>query len=59
MIETWRDSWFEEGLRVFYIVPRARVDFDLPLSISPGLRNWCGRSWDGSSFWLPGCGSNS
>src|SRR5204863_402977 len=21
MVETWRDSWFEEGTRVFYIVP--------------------------------------
>jgi hypothetical protein len=35
MIETWRDSWFEEGLRVFYIVPRATVDALLPLSITP------------------------
>src|SRR5262249_8548293 len=22
MVATWRDSWFEDGLRVFYIVPR-------------------------------------
>jgi hypothetical protein len=22
MIETWRDSWFEEGMRVFYLAPR-------------------------------------
>ena len=35
MLETWRDSWFEEGLRVFYIVPRPTVDTVLPLSISP------------------------
>jgi len=35
MIETWRDSWFEEGLRVFYIVPRATVDSLLPLAIQP------------------------
>jgi hypothetical protein len=21
MVKTWRDSWFEEGLRVFYVVP--------------------------------------
>jgi len=26
MVETWRDSWFEEGLRVFYILPRSKVD---------------------------------
>jgi hypothetical protein len=35
MLETWRDSWFEEGLRVFYIVPRAKVDALLPVSIRP------------------------
>lgn len=35
MIETWRDSWFEEGMRLFYIVPRATVDSLLPLDIKP------------------------
>jgi hypothetical protein len=35
MIETWRDSWFEEGLRVFYILPRPKVDQLLPISIQP------------------------
>ncbi len=35
MLETWRDSWFEEGLRVFYIVPRSKVDALLPISINP------------------------
>ena len=35
MLETWRDSWFEEGLRVLYIVPRPTVEALLPLSISP------------------------
>jgi hypothetical protein len=35
MTETWRDSWFEEGTRVFYIVPRAAVDSILPLTVSP------------------------
>jgi hypothetical protein len=35
MIETWRDSWFEEGLRVFYIVPRETVDSLVPITISP------------------------
>lgn len=35
MIETWRDSWFEEGTRLFYIVPRQAVDSILPLSIRP------------------------
>jgi len=35
MVDTWRDSWFEEGTRVFYILPRSAVDSILPLSISP------------------------
>ena len=35
MLETWRDSWFEEGSRLFYVVPRAFVDSVLPLSIHP------------------------
>ena len=35
MIETWRDSWFEEGSRLFYIVPRSFIDSVLPLSINP------------------------
>lgn len=35
MVATWRDSWFEEGLRVFYIVPRAVTDEILPLTIDP------------------------
>lgn len=35
MVETWRDSWFEEGARLFYIVPNAFVDAVLPLTISP------------------------
>ena len=35
MIETWADSWFEEGTRVFYIAPRAAVDSELPLTIVP------------------------
>src|SRR5262245_20446737 len=35
MIETWRDSWFEEGTRLFYIVPKRAVDSILPLEIQP------------------------
>jgi hypothetical protein len=35
MIKTWRDSWFEEGLRVFYILPRRTTDEILPVSIQP------------------------
>jgi hypothetical protein len=35
MIKTWEDSWFEEGLRVFYILPRQTVDKVLPLSVNP------------------------
>jgi hypothetical protein len=35
MLDTWRASWFEDGLRAFYIVPRALTDAVLPLSLSP------------------------
>ena len=35
MVETWRDSWFEEGMRVLYLVPRAMIDALLPLTITP------------------------
>ncbi len=35
MIETWRDSWFEEGTRLFYLVPRPAIDTILPLEIDP------------------------
>jgi hypothetical protein len=35
MVETWADSWFTEGARVLYIVPRATVDSVLPLTITP------------------------
>jgi hypothetical protein len=35
MIQTWREAWFEEGLRVFYIVPRAVTDAVLPIAIEP------------------------
>ncbi|MGH9843372.1 MAG: hypothetical protein ACREEM_31935 [Blastocatellia bacterium] len=35
MVKTWRGSWFEEGLRVFYVLPRATTDAVLPISISP------------------------
>lgn len=35
MVETWSDSWFEEGTRVFYVVPKPLVDRTLPLKIRP------------------------
>jgi len=35
MLNTWRDSWFEEGLRLFYLLPRKTTDAILPLSIAP------------------------
>jgi hypothetical protein len=35
MLETWKSSWFEEGSRVLYIVPRSFVDSVLPLTITP------------------------
>jgi hypothetical protein len=35
MIKTWRNSWFEEGMRVFYILPRQTTDAILPVTIEP------------------------
>lgn len=35
MLRTWKHFWFEEGLRVLYLVPRQLTDRVLPLSISP------------------------
>jgi hypothetical protein len=35
MVDTWKDSWFEEGARLLYIVPARSVDEILPLTISP------------------------
>jgi hypothetical protein len=35
MVDTWRDSWFEDGSRVFYILPQRETDLILPLRITP------------------------
>jgi len=35
MLESWKDSWFEEGSRLIYIVPNSFVEQILPLSIRP------------------------
>ena len=35
MVETWKDSWFEEGARLIYIVPSRSIDSILPLEITP------------------------
>ena len=35
MLNAWRDSWFEEGLRVFYVLPRQATDAILPATIDP------------------------
>ncbi len=35
MIETWRDHWFEDGLRVFYMLPQDLTDTILPLHMTP------------------------
>ena len=35
MVNTWRDSWFEEGSRLIYILPEKFVNGILPLSIRP------------------------
>jgi len=38
MLATWRDSWFEQGTRIFYVLPRAAVDRALALHVSPEPR---------------------
>jgi hypothetical protein len=35
MVETWRDSWFEEGSRLIYIVPGHAIDAMLTLQVDP------------------------
>jgi hypothetical protein len=35
MVETWKNSWFEEGSRLLYVVPPSFVNDVLPLSIKP------------------------
>ncbi len=35
MVETWRDSWFEEGARLIYVTPASFVDSILPLDVRP------------------------
>jgi hypothetical protein len=35
MLETWKTSWFEEGSRLIYIVPRRFIDSVLPLRVTP------------------------
>jgi hypothetical protein len=35
MVETWQQSWFEEGSRLLYILPMRFVGKVLPLSINP------------------------
>ncbi len=35
MLQTWRDTWFEEGSRLFYILPAPFVEAILPLSVTP------------------------
>lgn len=38
MVETWRDSWFEEGTRIFYVLAQQDVDARLPIEIDPAPR---------------------
>ena len=35
MLETWQDSWFEEGARLIYVLPVSTIDAILPLEIEP------------------------
>jgi hypothetical protein len=38
MLDTWNDSWFEEGSRVFYVLPQEKVNEVLPLQVTPAPR---------------------
>ena len=49
MVATWRDSWFEEGMRVFYLTPRSVVDSVLPFISRPRRKPLPACSWPGSS----------
>jgi hypothetical protein len=35
MVATWNDSWFEEGTRVFYVLPPRSFETVLPLKVVP------------------------
>lgn len=35
MVETWKDSWFQDGSRIFYLVPQAFTNEALPINVSP------------------------
>lgn len=35
MMDTWQDSWFEEGMRLIYLLPQREVAAVLPLRIDP------------------------
>jgi hypothetical protein len=35
MVATWNDSWFEEGTRVFYVLPQRSLETVLPLTVDP------------------------
>ena len=35
MVDTWQDSWFEDGTRLFYVMSKETVDALLPLEITP------------------------
>lgn len=39
MIATWRNSWFEEGTRLLYILPAPAVNAILPLIVNPAPAN--------------------
>jgi hypothetical protein len=39
MIATWRNSWFEEGSRLLYIMPAQALNSILPLAIRPAPAN--------------------
>ncbi|HEU4386691.1 MAG TPA: hypothetical protein VFV34_02760, partial [Blastocatellia bacterium] len=35
MVKTWANAWFEDGTRIFYIMPRSITDAVLPMNLRP------------------------
>jgi hypothetical protein len=52
MLDTWRDTWSEQGLRVLYVVPARLTDEVLPLAIAPAPSSLV-RVLVGRAEWAP------
>ncbi len=39
MLDTWEHTWFEDGLRVLYVVPHDNVETWMPLTVTPAPKS--------------------